>query len=313
MPPFNYRHLYYFWVAAKEGGIARAAERLDMAVQTVSTQVRELERSLGFALFRPAGRGMALTPAGAAALRLAEQIFLLGEQLPAAVREAAVGQGVRLNVGISDSLDKLVVRHLLQPASQTPDLRLMCHEGEFDDLLGELALHRLDVVLADRPAPANPNLKVYSHPLGRTSLAWYAPAVLLGGVEPEFPACLGQLPLLLPTIHSAVRPHLDDWLVRQGIQARVAGEFEDSALLATFGESGFGAFPAPEWSSDELTRVRGLVLLGRCPEVEEHFYAISTHRKVEHPVVQLLLAASLSRDDGAAGARGTEPGRLPSA
>lgn len=296
MPPFNYRHLYYFWVAAKEGGIARAAERLGMAVQTVSTQVRELERALGFALLRPAGRGMALTPAGAAALRLAEQIFVLGEQLPAAVQEAALEQGLRLSVGIADSLDKLMVRHLLQPASQTDGLRLLCHEGEFDDLLAELALHRLDLVLADRPAPANPNLKVYSHRLGRTSLAWYAPATLLGNVVPDFPACLGELPLLLPTAHSAVRPHLDEWLSRQEVQARVAGEFEDSALLATFGESGFGAFPAPEWSAEELTRGRGLVMLGRCPDVVEHFYAISAQRKIDHPVVQKLLAASLSRD-----------------
>lgn len=297
MQPFNYRHLYYFWVAAKEGGIARAAERLDMAIQTVSTQVRELERSLGFSLLRPAGRGVELTAAGAAALRLAEQIFSLGEQLPAVVKEAALGEGVRLKVGISDSLDKLVVRHLLQPASQTADLRLLCHEGEFDDLLGELALHRLDVVLADRPAPSNPNLKVYSHSLGKTALAWYAPTAILIENAPSFPGCLGQLPLLLPTAHSAVRPRLDDWLARQGIVPRVVGEFEDSALLATFGESGLGAFPAPEWSCDELTRVRGLVQLGCCSEVVEHFYAISAHRKVEHPAVRQILGASLSSKD----------------
>lgn len=297
MHPFNYRHLYYFWVTAKEGGIARAAERLDMAIQTVSTQVRELERSLGFALLRPAGRGVELTTAGAAALRLAEQIFALGEQLPAVVKEAALGEGVRLKVGISDSLDKLVVRHLLQPAIQTPDLRLLCHEGEFDDLLGELALHRLDLVLADRPAPSNPNLKVYSHPLGKTALAWYAPTALLTGGTSPFPHCLGQLPLLLPTLHSAVRPRLDDWFARQAIVPRVAGEFEDSALLATFGESGLGAFPAPEWSCHELTQMRALVQLGRCPEVVEHFYAISAHRKVEHPAVRKILAASLSSND----------------
>lgn len=295
MQPLNYRHLYYFWVAAKEGGIARAAERLDMAVQTVSTQVRELERSLGFALLRPAGRGVQLTGAGSAAFRLAEQIFQLGEQLPAAVRRAALDEGVRLSVGIADSLDKLMVRHLLEPAAQTPDLRLLCHEGEFDHLLGDLVLHRLDVVLADRPAPSNPNLKVYSHSLGSTSMAWYAPAALVAGeADLRFPACLERLPLLLPTAHSAVRPRLDDWLGRQGIRPKVVGEFEDSALLATFGESGLGAFPAPQWSCDELTRVRRLVLLGLCPEVEEHFYAISARRRVEHPILKQLLETSLA-------------------
>lgn len=289
MQTLNYRHLYYFWVAAKEGGIARAAERLEMAVQTVSTQVRELERSLGHALLKPAGRGLELTEAGAAAFRLAEQIFQLGEELPAAVRDAAAAQGRRLTVGIADTLPKLAVRHLLQPAAQTPGLRLLCHEGEFDELLADLALHRLDLVLADRPAPPNPNLKLFSHPMGSASIAWYAPASLLGGAAPAFPACLAALPLLLPTGHSAVRPRLDDWLARLGLRPRVVGEFEDSALLATFGESGLGAFPAPEWSADELIARHGLILLGRSPEVVEHFYGISADRRVEHPVVKRLL------------------------
>lgn len=289
MQKLNYRHLYYFWVAAKEGGIARAAERLEMAVQTVSTQVRELERSLGHALLKPAGRGLELTEAGAAAFRLAEQIFQLGEQLPTAVQEAAAAQGRRLAVGIADSLPKLAVRHLLQPAAETDGLRLLCHEGEFDDLLADLALHRLDLVLADRPAPANPNLKLFSHDMGSASIAWYAPAALVDGAGAEFPACLGRLPLLLPTSHSAVRARLDDWLARQGLRPRVVGEFEDSALLATFGESGFGAFPAPEWSAEVLTAHHGVVLLGRSPEVVEHFYGISAERRVEHPVVLRLL------------------------
>ena len=164
--PLNYRHLYYFWVVAKEGGMARAAARLDMAVQTISEQVRLLEQSLGHALFKPAGRGIALTEAGAVAMAQAEQIFQLGEQLPAAVRDAATGQGMRLAVGISDGLPKLVVRHLLQPALGGRGVRLLCQEDEFERLLGDLALHRLDVVLSDRAAPPNPNLRLYSHPLG---------------------------------------------------------------------------------------------------------------------------------------------------
>jgi len=171
----NYKHLYYFWVAAKEGGMSHAAARLGMAVQTVSAQVRLLEQSLGHSLFKPAGRGLALTDAGHTALKLAEQIFLLGEQLPGAVRDTATQTSVRLVVGISDGLPKLAVRDLLGPVMDEPNLRLMCHEDDFDDLLADLALHRLDVVLSDRPAPANPNLRLYSHALGHSPLGWYAP------------------------------------------------------------------------------------------------------------------------------------------
>src|SRR5690349_15802843 len=209
--PLNYRHLYYFWVVAKEGGMARAAARLDMAVQTVSAQVRLLEQELGHALFKPAGRGIVLTEAGVAAMAHADQIFQLGEQLPAAVRDAATGQGLRLAVGISDSMPKLVVRHLLQPAVEDPRVRLLCHEDEFDRLLADLALHRLDAVLSDRAAPPNPNLRLYGHALGEAPMGWFAPADLARRSKRRFPDCLDELPVLLPTHHAAVRPRLDQW------------------------------------------------------------------------------------------------------
>jgi LysR family transcriptional regulator, transcriptional activator of nhaA len=293
--PFNYRHLYYFWVVAKEGGMARAATRLDMAVQTISEQVRLLERSLGHALFKPAGRGVALTEAGAVAMAHAEQIFQLGEQLTAAVRDAATGQGIRLAVGISDSLPKLVVRHLLQPALHGRGVRLQCFEDEFDRLLGDLALHKLDAVLSDRAAPPNPNVRLYSHALGEAALAWLAPVGIAKKSRRPFPASLADMPLLLPTAHSAVRQRLDQWFERQGVRPNVVGEFEDSALLAAFGRGGMGAFPVSRWSHEELLKDPGLQLLGDSPELVEHFFLISAERRIQHPLVQRLLPASTDR------------------
>jgi len=288
--PLNYRHLYYFWVVAKEGGMSRAADRLGMAVQTVSAQVRALEQSLGHALFKPAGRAIALTEAGEAAVSYADQIFQLGEELTEAVREAATGQGVRLRVGISDGLPKLVVRHLLQPALEGEPVRLLCHEDEIDRLLADLALHRLDAVLADRAAPANPNLRLYSHKLGEAPLSWFAPQALLRTKgKPKFPAVLAQMPVLLPTGHAAVRPRIDQWFAQHGLKPRIAGEFEDSALLAAFGRSGMGAFPASRWSRQDLLADSQLVLLGDSPELVETFYLISAERRIQHPLVQRLV------------------------
>lgn len=286
--PLNYHHLYYFWVVAKEGGMARGAERLGMAVQTVSAQVRALEQALGHALFKPAGRGMALTEAGVVALAHAEQIFQLGEQLPLAVREAATGRGLRLAVGIPDGLPKEVVHRLLQPALQDPRVHLLCHDDEFDRLLGELALHRLDVVLSDRPPPPNPNLRLYGHALGEAPLAWFATISLAASCRLPYPDCLQELPVLLPTGHSAVRARLDQWLERQGLRPRVVGEFEDSGLLAAFGRSGMGAFPVSVWAREELLHDPEICLLGECPVVE-HFHLISAERRIQHPLVQRLL------------------------
>lgn len=286
---FNYRHLYYFWVVAKEGGMSRAAAQLDMAVQTVSAQVRELERDLGCQLLKPAGRGLALTEAGLVALQQAEQIFQLGQMLPAQVRAATQRPSVRLAVGIADGLPKLEVQRLLQPVLSVTDLRLMCDEGEMADLLADLALHKLDVVLTDHPAPFNAQLKVHSHPLGSSEMAWYASPHWWGQAQEGFPASLQNVPILLPTAHSVVRGPIDRWLAQQGLRPRVAGEFEDSALLETFGATGLGVFPAALASQDDLLKRSQVRLIGACEGVQQHYYAISTERKVAHPLVQQLL------------------------
>lgn len=290
---FNYKHLYYFWVVAKEGGISRAADKLDMAVQTVSAQVRELERSLGYALLKPAGRGLVLTEAGLAAMQQADLIFQLGESLPSRVRDAVSSPTVRLAIGICDGLPKLVVHRLLLPVIAEPNLRLLCHEGELNDLLGDLALHRLDVVLSDRPAPVNPNIKLYTHALGSSAIAWYGTAAMVEAAGKDFPHSLANVPLLLPTAHTAVRARLDQWFERQSIRPRIVGEFEDSALLKTFGANGMGVFPAAEWAHDDLLAHFAVQRLGACEGVTEHFFAIGTEKKVQHPLVQRLLQPAL--------------------
>jgi LysR family transcriptional regulator, transcriptional activator of nhaA len=294
----NYRHLHYFWVVTKEGGFARAAERLDMAVQTISAQVRELEKSLGHQLLKPAGRGVALTEAGQAAFARAEEIFQLGQCIADEVQEAASGKMVRLAVGLSDGISKLAAHALLEPVLATPHLRLVCHEGEFEQLLAELALHHLDLVLSGQAAPRNPNLRLASQRLVASPVEWYGPASLVGRIERNrFPQSLNELPVLLPTGHSALRSTLDHWFQTQGLKPRLVGEFEDSALLAVFAAKGLGVFPVSRLGAADVTLVRGLRLLGRSDEVKEEIHAIHSRRGQHHPLVQRVVAAAPARAD----------------
>lgn len=287
----NYRHLYYFWVVAKEGGFARAAERLDMAVQTISAQVRELEKALGHQLLKPLGRSIAMTDAGQAAFVRAEAIFQIGQLIPEEVREAADGQLARLTIGLSDGISKLAAHALLAPVLATPSLRLVCHEGEFEQLLAELALHHLDLVLAGQAAPRNPNLRLTSERLVTSGVAWYGPSshVRKADVE-QFPSSLGRLPVLLPTGHSALRPSLDRWFEAQNLRPQVVGEFEDSALMAVFAARGLGVFPVSSLGARDLGLMRGLRLLGRCDEVKEEIHAIRSRRGQHHPLVLQIMA-----------------------
>ena len=288
---FNYRHLYYFWIVAKEGGMARAAERLDMSLPTISTQVRELEKSLGVSLLKAQGRNLVLTEAGVATMREADQIFALGEGLPHRVREAVSGTSVRFNVGISDGIAKLAVHRILAPVLSEPKLRLLCHEGEFEQLLAELALHKLDAVLSDRAAPAKSELRITSQVLSRSPIGWYAPKNWSDAARSGYPHSFSNVPLLLPTRHSAVRLRIDHWFERERIRPLIAGEFEDSALLMTFGAAGVGVFPAAVSINDDLLETHKLEQIGICEDVEEEFHLIYTARKVLHPLLLRLLAS----------------------
>ena len=286
---YNYRHLYYFWVVAKEGSMSKAAERLDMAIQTISAQVHELEKSLGYLLFKPAGRGISLTESGLTALKIADQIFSIGEKLPEALREAAKSPKTKITVGVSDGLPKLITRQLLEPILKYKDVMLIAHEGEFDDLLADLVLHRLDIVLADRPAPYNKNLNVHSEELIKTPIAWFSPKQFLKKAKNCFPKCLSELPILLPTSHSTVRLLIDQWFSKNGITPNIVGEFEDSALLKTFAAKGLGIFPAGMLIEKDLKETYGIELLGSCEDIYEYFYAIRPEKKIEHPLVQAII------------------------
>ena len=290
MAAFNYRHLYYFWVVAKEGGFARAAERLDMAIQTISAQVRELEKSLGHQLLKPLGRGVTLTEAGEVAYARAEEIFQIGQRIPQEVMQAATEPSIRLSVGLSDGISKLAAHKLLGPALQAAQLKLVCHEGEIEHLMAELALHHLDLVLAGQAAAHNSNMRLSSQLLSSSEVGWFGPGSWVHKADvDQFPQSLSRLPVLLPTTHSPLRASLDRWFDELQIQPRVVGEFEDSALLKTFGASGMGVFPAAESVQEDLLAHYAVQRMGLCTGVTEHFYAIGTEKKVQHPLVQRLL------------------------
>lgn len=308
----NYRHLYYFWVVAKEGGVTPAARRLGVAVQTISMQLALLEKAVGKTLFAPQGRRIVLTEAGRLALGYADRIFMLGEQLQEALAEDDTAFGMRLTVGISDSLPKLIAYRLLETALRMPQrVRMVCYEGEFEALLADLALHRLDVVLTDRPVNSGASLRVFSHELGQCRIGFFGTAALAEAVRPDFPASLHGAPVLLPTRNNMLRGQLDRWFEANGLRPNVVGEFEDSALLATFGRSGLGIFPAPVALAADILEQFHAVLVGDVLDVREYYYAVSAEMKIRHPVVEAILSAPHAGIFGRGWEKGVKAGGLP--
>lgn len=289
----NFRHLYYFWVVAKEGSITRAAERLDVAIQTISAQLNLLEQSIGKSLLAPQGRRLVLTEAGRVALGYADQIFLLGEQMQETLMSSDIERAMRLTVGISDSVPKLISSRLLEAALSLPErVKLVCYEDNFESLLGDLSLHKIDVVLTDRPVPSGTTLRVFSHLLGESDMMLFAVPELAKKYRAKFPFNLHAAPLLLPTRNNPVRGRIDHWFETHDMRPNVVGEFDDNALLNTFGRSGLGLFPASSALVADVEEQFGAVPVGELTQVREQFYAISNERKIKHPAIEAILSAS---------------------
>jgi len=282
----NYKQLYYFWQVARQGGITRAAEELHLTPQTLSGQIAELERALGTELFRRRGRRLELSPAGELALPHAEQIFLLGKELEALLHQPMRRGELTLRVGLTDAVPKSLAYRLLAPAlTLAQPVRLVCHEEKPEKLFAELALHHLELVISDRPLPPSVGVKGYSHRLGHSPLVWVGTPALAAQARANFPAALQQLPLLLPGANAAQSAPLARWLSEQKLTPRVVGEFDDSALMKSFGEAGVGLFPVPEVVLDEVCRHFGVEVAGRLDEVQVSYYAISLERRLTHPAV----------------------------
>lgn len=288
----NFKHLHYFWMVARSGGVARASERLHLTPQTVSAQIKLLEDELGSALLRPAGRGLELTETGRLALSYADEIFALGDELKSALASRRGAPILPFRVGITDVVPKAIAYRLLEPAVRLPEqIRLVCREGKLDRLLAELALHRLDMVVADRPIPPNINVRGYSHKLGESEIAIFASPTLASEC-PDFPACLDNAPLLMPGDDATVRSHLERWLEQMRLAPQVVAEFDDSALMKAFGQAGGGFFPAPAILAAEMAQQYGVKLVGRIETVREAFYAITGERRISHPAVRAVTEAA---------------------
>ena len=301
MNALNYKHLRYFWMVARTGSIARAAEQLHLTPQSISGQLGEFADTLGVALFRRTGRTLELSEAGRRMLSYADEIFALGDEMLDVVRDTQKVLSLPLRVGVADSVSKSVAYRLLEPALQLEEpVRLICREGRLSSLLADLSVHRLDAVIADQALPANLNVRAYSHLLGESPLVLFAAKRLLDRCAPsisvsrtvrdasQLAALIAKTPFLLPGEDFAIRSGLLHWFEQNSLRPHIVGEFDDSALMRAFAEAGAGLFPSASLVGEQLCRQAGMVHLGDARGVTETYYAISVERRLTHPAVRAI-------------------------
>lgn len=289
----NYHHLLYFWTVVREGGVSKAAEKLRLSQPTVSAQVKMLEGALGEALLERQGRTLALTEIGRVVYRYADEIFTTGRELQETLKGRPSGRALQFTVGVANAVPKLIAYRLLRAAIEGPEaVQITCREDHPDQLVAQLAVHALDVVISDGPAAPRVRVKVFNHLLGESGTTFFAAGPLARRIRRGFPRSLNDTPTLLPTINTALRRALDQWFEAEDLHPPVAGEFEDSALLKAFGESGRAVFPAPTAIEREVCRHYRVAVVGRAPKVRERYYAISAERRLKHPGVLAITATA---------------------
>jgi LysR family transcriptional activator of nhaA len=289
----NYKHLHYFCVVAREGGVSRASERLRLAPQTISGQLSLLQEYFGTDLFTRVGRNRELTETGRLVLNYANEIFSLGRELEEMMHHLPDRLPEHFRVGVVDVLPKSIAHRILEPALQIPEaVHMICREASLDTLLAELTMRRLDLILADRPIPPTVSMRGFSHELGECEVSFFASKNLEKKLKGAFPQCMDGAPLLLPGRGTQLRSAIDQWLDKHRIHPRMIAEFDDSALLSAFGQKGVGIFIAPSAVEAEVEWLYQATAIGRISEVKERFYAISVERKIKHPLVSAVVKAA---------------------
>ena len=293
MRHLNYSHLQYFWAVAHEGSVVKAAERLHITPQTISGQIRLLEETVGQPLFNRVGRRLVLSEMGHVVLEYADEIFSIGAELSQVVREQRSAGPAKLSVGIVNSIPKLIAERIVAPALIDEDaVRIRCQEASLEQLLGELSVHKLDIVLSDQPMPQGLSLRAFNHRLGESGLAFFSQRRKAKRYQKTFPQSLNGAPMLLPSPHSALRRQLDEWFDDNSIIPHIVGEIDDSALLKAFGEAGYGVFAGPSVIDKEICKMYSMAVIGRTDAITEQFFAISPERRIKHPSVVRIIEAA---------------------
>ncbi len=294
MAQLNFKHLRYFWMVGKTGSIARASEQLFLTPQSISGQLAELEDSLEVKLFRKVGRGLELSDMGRKIFGYADEIFTLGNELLKLTQNEDAVQSQPFHIGIADSVAKSIVYRVIEPILKLDNsIRLICKEGKLTNLLSEMSINRLDLVIADRPMPTNLNVRAYNHFLGESKLAIFGTRNLIEEhAGATFPKILNNANFLIPGEDFTIQKKLIQWFESKKVYPHIVAEFDDSALLKSFGQGGAGFFAAPNAIAEYICKQYEVEVVGLVDTLSEQLYAITTERRLTHPAIIALIKST---------------------
>lgn len=287
----NFHHLFYFWRVARTGHMTRAAQELHTSQSALSAQIKQLEERIGEALFEREGRRLVMTETGQMVFSYSEDIFGLGQEMLGRLDGRSEGM-VRVRVGSVATLSRNYQENWIRPLLQDPGVTLTLESGPLEGLLERLLQHKLDVVLANEPVPADQERPLLSRFLGGQAISLVGPADVWKGRTLRIPEDLDGADLALPGPRNVLRAQFDALCITAGVKPRLRAEVDDMAMLRLIARDSGWLTVLPEVVVQDELRAGSLVRVGESARLREHFYAITTLHRHRIERLEHLLASS---------------------
>lgn len=284
----NYHHLNYFRVIAMEGSISKAAIKLNIGQPTLSAQLKQFEETIGIALFEHKHRQLVLTEHGMLALEYANEIFKMGDELLDVLHDRKIPTRPHVQFGALDSVPKAIVLAVAKAAQNAGRCTVTFLEGNGEELMREMAMHKLDLVISNYVPRIKDDLKIYSRSIAKHPVAIYGSKKFIH-LKKDFPNSLQDAPFILPTSHSKLRHDIENFFLANRITLDVAVETQDSALQKLMGESDMGLIPLSEFTAQSYLKSKTLFQIGEIPGVYEETFLLSLSRKIENPISSQIM------------------------
>lgn len=286
-PWINYHHLYYFKTIAEEGSVSKAAERLRLGQPTLSAQLKQFEDTMGVQLFERHHKRLVLTEQGKVALDYAKSIFKMGSEMYDAIHDRLKPARPSLQIGAIDSIPKQMILRLVKHALRISPCQITLTEGRHDELLRELAAHRIDLLLTSF-LPAGADAKgLLPRSLAKNGLAIFG-APKFKPLRKGFPQSIAGQPLVVPTYDSRVRQDLDHWAKLHDLELNIVIESQDIGVKKLLASEGLGLIVASAHSVQRQVLQGELVEIGKMQGTSEEVYMITAQRKIENPIAARL-------------------------
>ena len=293
MRQINFKHLQYFHSVAKEGSVTRASEALNVTPQTVSGQLATFEDYIGAQLFERHGKRLEPNRLGKIALEYADDIFNLGNELSRLLFAHEKDRVSNFNVGIVDAIPKVMIFEMLNDCFDLDSRFILeCHEGDLQSLLADLSVNKLDLVIADQPLPVGVSIQAINNYLGQSGMTFFASKEHCQTYQEDFPRSLHRTPFLMPSKDSAQYQNLLSWFAQSKISPKIVAEFDDSALLKFFGQTGRGVFCVASCVERDVLAQFDVAIVGRVESISNRYYGITAERRIKHPAVDIVLDAA---------------------